>query len=241
LDRHFSFNIAGIALELPRHVLTPRLWRALADGWYESAELKAITGVLRPGDIVLELGAGIGFVSAFVAQYPGVERVVAVEANPRLLPLARRTHELNGTSAQIVNAVVVVQADADGADFYLAEDFWASSTQPIAAAERVRLPARSLASLLADVRPSVLIVDIEGGETDLFQDLQLSGIRSVVMEVHPETVGLDGVAQVFAHMAEAGFAYDATLSCGQVVVFAPLETTAKRVSREGASRGFQDL
>ena len=226
-DQRFTFNIAGIALELPHNALTPRLWRALAEGWYEKAELEAITALLQPDDVVLELGAAIGFVSAFVARQPGIGRVVAVEANPRLLPLARRTHELNGTGAMVEVVNAVVTADADEADFYLAEDFWASSMRPIPTAERVRLPARPLVSLLTEVRPSVLIVDIEGGEAELFQGTQLPGVRAVVMELHPEFVGLEGVARAFAHLAQAGLTYDPALSCRHVVVFARPQTMAR--------------
>ena len=218
-DQRFTFNIAGIALELPRNALTPGVWRALVEGWYEDAELEAITAVLRPDDVVLELGAAIGFVSAFAARRPGVRRVVAVEANPRLLALARRTHELNGTGALVELVNVVVAADAGEADFYLSEDFWASSMRPIPAAERVRLPARSLPSLLAEAGPSVLIVDIEGGEAELFRGAQLPGVRAVVMELHPEVVGLDGIARAFAHMAAAGLIYDPRSSYRHVVVF----------------------
>jgi len=219
-QQRFTFNVAGIALELPRNALTPALWRAMAEGWYEDAELDAIAAVLQPGDVVLELGAAIGVVSAFMARRPGIQRVVAVEANPRLLALAQRTHELNGTGAvvEIVNAVVA--ADTGEADFYLSDDFWASSMRPVLGAERVRLPARSLASLLTEARADVLIVDIEGGEADLLQGAQLPGIRAVVMEVHPAVIGLDGSARAFGDMAAAGLTYDPRMSCRHVVVFA---------------------
>jgi FkbM family methyltransferase len=219
-DQRFTFNVAGIALELPRDALTPRVWRALAEGWYEDAELEAVTAVLRPDDVVLELGAAVGVVSAFVARRPGVRRVVAVEANPRLVALARRTHELNGTGASVDLVNAVVTADADEADFYLCEDFWASSMRPVPGAKRVRLPARSFPSLLAEAGPGVLIADIEGGEAELFRGAQLPGVRAVVMELHPEVVGLEGVARAFAHMASAGLVYDPRPSCRHVVVFA---------------------
>ena len=219
-DQRFRFTVAGLAIELPREALPPRLWRAMAEGWYEDAELEAVVGVLRPGDTVLELGAAIGFVSAFAARRPGVRRVVAVEANPRLIPLARRTHELNGTapSVELVNAVVTNGGEGE-ADFYLHEEVWASSTHPLPKAERVRLPARSLESLVAEVRPDVLVVDIEGGEAGLFEGVRLPGVRAVIMEVHRDVIGLEGVSRVFARMAEAGFVYDPDWSRRHVVVF----------------------
>jgi FkbM family methyltransferase len=222
-DERFRFTVAGIALDLPREALPPPLWRAVAEGWYEDAEIEAIAGALRPGDTVLELGAAVGLISAFAAKRPGVRRVVAVEANPRLVPIARRTHELNGTAplVELVNAVVVNSPGGE-AEFYLHEEFWASSTSPRPRAERVRLPARSLESLLAEVRPDVLIVDIEGGEAGLFEGTRLTGVRTVIVEVHRDVIGPEGVARTFAHLAEAGFAYDPDLSRRHVVVFARL-------------------
>jgi FkbM family methyltransferase len=220
-DRVFVFRVRGVALELPRAALTPEIWVALKEGWYENDEVDQVRAVLRPGDSVLELGAGIGFVSAVAARQPGISRVVAVEANPQLLPIARRTHALNGVAVDLVNAAVV--RDEGEVEFHLHPDFWASSTVPRPGSRVARLPARSLSSLVAEARPDVLIVDIEGGEASLFEGAALGGVRAVVMELHPDVTGLRGVAQAFGAMATAGFAYDPGLSRGQTVVFARAE------------------
>jgi FkbM family methyltransferase len=217
-ERIFRFRICDVSLAVPRAALQPELWRALTEGWYENDEVDQILAVLRPGDTVLELGAGIGFISTIIARQPGIARVVALEANPQLLPIAERTCLENGVRVELVNAAV---APLEGEiEFFLHPEFWASSTLPRPHSRPTRVPSRSLASLLAEIRPQVLVVDIEGGEASLFEAVSLEGVRMVVMELHPDVTGLEGVSRAFAAMGAAGLAYDPGPSRGQTVVFA---------------------
>jgi len=218
-DRVFPFRLGGLRLEVPRAVLGPDTWRALHNRTYERNELDLLPRLLRPGDTVLEVGAALGLVSARAAQLGA--RVVAVEANPDLIPIARRTHALNGVQAELVQAVV---GHTEGeADFHLHREFWASSAKPQDGTRHLRLPGRALARLLAEVRPEVLIVDVEGGEVSFFAGEALPGLRHVVVELHTWLTGLAGIARVFADLGAAGFAYDPELSCGQVVTFGGVE------------------
>ena len=54
-----------------------------------------IPAIVRPGDRVLEIGAGIGFISTLLAREKRVARVIAVEANPDLLAYMTRLHGVN--------------------------------------------------------------------------------------------------------------------------------------------------
>ena len=62
------------------------------------AEARLCREALRPGDRVLEIGAGTGFIGSLCARICGSENVLSYEANPRLEPLIRRTYALNGVS-----------------------------------------------------------------------------------------------------------------------------------------------
>lgn len=75
------------------------LWM-LADDTRVSAYADAIRAVVRPGDRVLEVGAGFGFFSVIAAR-AGAQRVDAVEINPAVL-LGRRLAEANGCADRIV-------------------------------------------------------------------------------------------------------------------------------------------
>ncbi|MGG5821668.1 FkbM family methyltransferase [Falsiroseomonas sp. HW251] len=228
-DRIHAFRLGGLRLEVPHRLLGPKTWLALSNGTYERNELALLPRLLRPSDTVLEVGAALGLVSARAARL--AQRVVAVEANAALIPVARRTHELNGVTAELVNAVV---GHADGeADFWTDEEFWASSTARRDGMRHQRLPARSLAGLIEEVRPDVLILDVEGGEVALLDGARFPGVRQVVLEVHRWNTGLRGIGTVFAHMEAAGFAYDPEFSEGQIVTFGRVEEDAIALDREG--------
>jgi hypothetical protein len=69
------------------------------------------------------------------------------------------------------------------------------------------------------MRPDVLMVDIEGGEAKLFNGVDLTGVRCVVVELHQLLTGLAGVADCFSATATVGFAYDPVGSNGPIVTF----------------------
>jgi FkbM family methyltransferase len=188
----------GIRIPFVPNIVTPAIERPMRKGRYEAGERAALRSVLRAGDRVLDLGAGLGLVSTEAARVPGVETVTAVEANPDLVPLIRETWRINGVgNVRLVNAVVATERGGD-AEFYLRHDFWASSMEPGSRPyERVvRVPRASLADLIADTRPTVISCDLEGGEAGLFDSADLSGVRAIVMELHPKIYGAAGVRSI---------------------------------------------
>jgi protein-L-isoaspartate O-methyltransferase len=75
-------QVAGIELPLKHPLITPPIQRDIYFGDYERKELDVIERRLEPGDKVMEVGAGIGFLSAYCARVLGDDRVFAYEANP---------------------------------------------------------------------------------------------------------------------------------------------------------------
>ena len=49
-------------------VITPAIGRAIREGRFEAEESRQIPHIVRPGDRVLEIGAGIGFISTLIAR-----------------------------------------------------------------------------------------------------------------------------------------------------------------------------
>jgi len=203
-----SFTLRGLTLYLPETALKGNLERALTSGRYENHEADALMLHLVPGDRLLDLGAGLGFICAMAAGVLGEGAVTGVEAGPETVKLARRNLAANGFDGVKVMRGAVVGANTGEVDFGLRPAFWASALKGPEGwpenVEVIRVPARPIGGLLAKVRPTVISCDIEGGELDVLMQ-PLPGVRLVVVETHPQVYGLDGVARIGAALAAQGF------------------------------------
>jgi hypothetical protein len=63
-------------------------------------------------------------------------------------------------------------------------------------------------------RPTFLVVDIEGGEFDLFRYADIAGVRKLAVELHERVIGRDKTDIVRQRIREAGFRVDEALSTG---------------------------
>ena len=75
-------------------------------------------------------------------------------------------------------------------------------------------PMRSIAKVVAEFNPSVLVMDTEGMEAELLPACPLTGVRALVVEVHPDVIGTDGIARLGRHLQNCGFALADQLSSG---------------------------
>lgn len=217
--------IQSKGMRFPRdpRIIPPRRRQLLRAGRYEEKEYAAIMAALRPDDVVIELGAGMGFISTAVA-LKGARAVHSFEANPAMIPYIREVHRLNGvTGVTLTHAVL--GASAGKVAFHVREDFTASSLSaepsgrvgPVIAVEEVEM--LDIGAVMAELRPTLLICDIEGAEADLIPAADLSGLRVAVVELHPQWIGEAGVAAVFAAMTAAGLTYFPRGSNAKVVTF----------------------
>lgn len=161
----------GVKIPLDPNVITSKIERAIRKDRYELDEVSGTPKFLEKDDRVIELGAGIGFISSFLGVRLGVENVLCVEADPTLCAFIRSVHELNGLqAAQVRNCVALNDAAAEApVPFYVREQFWSSSLdgeEPYQKA--IEVPGIRLSKLIRDFKANTLIVDIEGGERDLF-------------------------------------------------------------------------
>ncbi len=211
----------GVQIPFVTTIISTKIERPLRNSRYEARECAAVRRILKPGDRVLELGAGVGLLSAVAAMVPGIASVTAIEANPELIPLIRETHRLNGVSnVDLINGVAAAGPGPDVA-FYLRPNFWSSSMEPDSRPydRVVKLPMIDVPTLIADLRPTVIICDIEGGELGLFDTADLSSVRAMVLEVHPKVYGKAGMTGLLAILSAKGLsaAPDAPLTAVQLL------------------------
>jgi FkbM family methyltransferase len=170
----------------------------------------------------MDLGAGIGFLCALAARVVGVDAVTGVEAVPGTLALARENLAANGLGGVRLIHGAVTGGAAGEVEFGQRPAFWASALRGAegwpANAQVIRVPAHPLADLLAEHRPTVLCCDIEGAETDVLTT-GLTGVRLVVVELHPGIYGPEGEERVRESLADQGFAPEPHGTKGATVVY----------------------
>jgi FkbM family methyltransferase len=216
VSRRPIVTIEGVRLRVGRH-MSRRVERAISKGGYERDELRLIGMVLSPTDTVLEIGAGLGIVSAYCAKRVGSNRVFAFEANPDLEPCIRETYALNGVEPTL--EMCAVRATAGRVPLYRGKHLVSSSIiQRSPGATPIEVPGKALSYVVEKIRPTLLIVDVEGAEGELFDQAQLPGITKLVMELHERVIGAESTARVRNLLTALGFREDRGLSSREHLV-----------------------
>lgn len=148
----------------------------LFHGEYEPREAAVLEAYARPGDVVLDVGANVGWYTLLFARRVGPRgRVHAFEPVPRTFQVLARNVELNAAGDR-VTLVLEGLAERDGdAEFYLPAGTGsvAASRQRLFADqdnERVRVRLTTLDAYAAPLtRLDLLKADVEGGELPLLQ------------------------------------------------------------------------
>lgn len=207
----------------------------MSEARYEGDEIRGALSVIRPEDRVLELGAGLGVVGAVIAQNARPEAVLSFEANPNLIPHINALYAENGLQDRVEVRHQVVLAGPERpeqVDFHLRNSYLGSSLidNPARQTRRVSVPTVSFEEVCAEFKPTVLVMDIEGGELDFLAHADLTGIRAIVIEFHPKIYGRHGTQTCKGTIRKAGFVKDAEISTRFV-------WTAKRMETRASSPG----
>lgn len=113
-------ELGGIYLEFgPNPPLN--LLKALSFGSYEKDEVRLLKQYVQPHDIVLELGAGIGFMGCVAQTFINCGQYVSFEANPNLIEIIRNNMQQNNVVFDIRNAVLMDESSE--VDFYITPAF----------------------------------------------------------------------------------------------------------------------
>lgn len=201
-------NIRGVKLKVDNPSITEKIKNNIYKEFYEAYERSILEQTLETNDVVLDVGGGLGYIAAVCARR--VQRVEVIEANPSLIPIIEETLRINGVSAQVHNGVL---AENDGVtNFYVAPHFWASSITPISDALTTQVPTIACRTFMNRLRPSYLVMDIEGGEIALIPSLPLESIQKICIEIHPSIVGQQAVDEMVKSIVERGFALNSQVS-----------------------------
>ncbi|HKW94490.1 MAG TPA: FkbM family methyltransferase [Methylomirabilota bacterium] len=175
-------EIEGIRIRIPSVASDP-IREAIRARSYEAAELALLKGALAREDVVMEVGTGLGLLSAYCAKHIGDDRVYTFEANPALEEPIRANYALNRVAPTLEIGLVGHQVGPSA--FYVGENFWSSSVLNKArGAKPITAPAISFNDKVKEIDPSFLLLDIEGGEYDLVRHADFRNVRKLVIEIH---------------------------------------------------------
>jgi FkbM family methyltransferase len=220
IDGYNCYENHGVLIPVIPGIFSDAIANLVRLGSYESHEASLLDALIQSDEVILEIGAGCGFISTYCAKIPHVKGVFCVEANPNLIEAIKLTHRINAVTVTTFNEVL---GKEDGqADFYLHSDFWASGTHSFLGTP-IRVKRTSFQSRLDQIRPTMMIVDIEGGEEALFESVNLTGVRKIMLELHQPTIGRSGVKKVFDLLSAQGFHYEVWHSYSSVVTFSHVD------------------
>lgn len=216
-----SLPFHGLQVPMLGDHITKPVWKHVWRGDYERPELLALSALMRPDDQVLELGAGMGLVSGVMAKRHPQARFTSYEANPALAGVIAALHRANNIANVEPRSAILAPTDQGSTRrFRLHRNFTESSLVAASAdVSEVEVAVHDPARVMSDLRPDLLLCDIEGAEEELIPVLPLQGLRAAVIELHPHIVSRAGMARIFRSFMEAGLFPVVECSTETVIAF----------------------
>lgn len=191
--------------------------RWIVNGQYEQGEIELVRQRIKPTDRIMEIGTGLGFISAYCSRIVGSEQVYSFEANPSNVEMALRVFEKNNVKPHLKNALL---ADCIGMiDFPVNRKSRLASSLSKSSDEIVKVPQLSLNETIEVLRPNFLILDIEGAEYDVFRIIRFQTIKKIQVELHPSILGEARMNDIFDLLRVKGFVVDLSMPDGRNYFF----------------------
>lgn len=197
-------SLDGIKISTNKQSIPRSVRSAIFKGSYESHERKLVRKLLRQGDRVLEVGTGIGMISLLSAKICGSENILSYEANPILEQVIRGNYALNGLSPNLRMRAITL--DGQPITFFRSDNIVSSSTTDRGRhAETLTVESDCLDVVIAEHHPKILIMDVEGAEIELLSNSNLTGIRHIIVEIHPHITGDEKITAMLDRLETIGF------------------------------------
>ncbi len=183
-------------------------------GTYEPELQAAILDLVRPGMVVYDVGANIGYVSLLLArQLDGSGRVYAFEALPENLERMRTNLALNEMTTQVTIVAGAVVGRSEPVRFLIGPSGGMGKVEGAAGRQGVSYPDSILVEGISldefvfeggNPAPDLIKMDIEGGEV-----LAVKGMARLLKEVRPilllELHGPEAAEAVWSALLGAGY------------------------------------
>jgi len=239
IEAFYGFRIPGtVQVQLHGRVLrlSGETWNGVASGvwWgglagFEPTETRLVAAVSPAYDVILDIGANIGWFSLVIASANPNVRVFAFEPNPDVAPLLEQNFKTNGVQGEILRQVI---SDRVGrVTFFQDRDDWASSLAERPGTSRaLDVPSVTIDDFVSlnKIRPSFLKIDVEGAEEEVFRGAQrtlLSCSPDLLFEISPS---ISSVERLRAILLSCGYERFWTFASGRVVADHDMRLTKGR-------------
>ena len=194
----------GVWVSTDRNDIPKSLQSMLFKNVYEDQERDIIKTILKPDSIVLEIGTGIGLISLITRNICKEGRVLSYEANPNMERVIRKNYSLNNLEPELVMKAVTI--DGGSVEFYIDEAVLGSSTIDRNRNDtKVSLSSDCIDNILQDLQPDTIIMDVEGAEISLLGQSELTGVKNIIVELHPHIVGEAAITELMENISKKGF------------------------------------
>ena len=179
----------GVKIDLSDKILSKRMKYEFMLG-YEIDEMRLLNSHLKESDHLIELGAGLGFVSCFANMNVDIEEDhIVVEANPELIPIIRKHETKNKCSYEIIQKAY--SANSGAVEFNVHSNFFSSGIEQRKQKYDKHLTVESISINEICENNNIdtfdLVLDIEGQEHFLFKDeldILKTKCKTIIVEFH---------------------------------------------------------
>lgn len=166
-------------------------------GLHEFADMAILLHFLRPGDVMLDIGANVGSFSVLAAKVSGA-RVEAFEPAPETLPALRANIAANEVEG-LVTVNQFALGDRDGEiEFSVGLD---TVNRVGAPGRSQRVMLRRLDTVAQNLHPVAIKIDVEGFEPQLFAGAEATLRKPTLRLIETETTD----ATICAQLTRNGF------------------------------------
>jgi FkbM family methyltransferase len=170
--------------------------------YYDKNQRKLFCDSIKPGSVVLDVGANIGLYTLLAAKRGA--RVFAIEADPRNLESLRLHVHLNGFDDRVTIFPIAVGVEQGSVTLYRFHGNWGHSNL-FEGTDAVQVPLRTIDSL--NLPPiDVCKMDIEGSELNALKGMESTLARSPEMKLLVEYAEVLGASSQLMNFIAAHFA-----------------------------------
>jgi FkbM family methyltransferase len=115
----------------------------------------------------------------------------------------QRNYALNGLTPRLRSKAITAR-DRE-VTFFVNDNIISSSLHERKEGRAQTVPADPLDEVIAEWKPTAVVMDVEGAETSILPASRLDGVKKLILELHPHIVSDAVIADMKSHLQKLGF------------------------------------